>query len=266
MRVRMRPRPFRAPFTLPAFLTALGAALALASPAGFAARPFNTDDARIVDPDGWQIESFVKAQRGSKQTEFWFLPGRNFGGALDRFEFTLGGNVIDVDPGGTSNLVLAQVKTLLRPLTTNGLGLALTVGVGRLKPNTPIELVSTPFGVTTVAGEASTKVRYNPYLNAIASASALDDAVVLHLNAGATRNTSDNQTIGNWGVGAELAFSERVIGIGETYGLSEGKPAYQFGVRFWAVPARWQVDGTYGWQHASPANLRWISLGVRILW
>ena len=39
----------------------LAALLVLASPAGFAARPFNTDDARIVDPDGYQIESFVKA-------------------------------------------------------------------------------------------------------------------------------------------------------------------------------------------------------------
>ncbi len=245
---------------------ALSTLLALAAPSGHAARPFNTDDARVVDPDGWQIESYVKGQRGTKQTEFWFLPARNFGGALDRFEFTLGGNVVDQSPGGTSNLILAQVKTLLRPLERNGVGFALTVGVNRVKPGSTGEVVATPFDVTTVAGEASTKTHYDPYLNAIASLSVLDDAIVLHFNGGATRDTSSDQTIGNWGVGAEIAVTDRVFGIAETYGVSEGKPAYQAGIRFWAIPARWQIDGTYGWQHASPANLRWISIGVRILW
>jgi hypothetical protein len=240
--------------------------LVLANAPGFAARPFNTDDARVVDPDGWQIESYVKMQRGEKQNEFWFLPARNFGGALDRFEFALGGNVVDPDQGGNSNLIVAQVKTLLKPLETNGIGFAFSVGVSRLKPGSPGEVVITPFDITTTGDGTSTSTHYDPYLNAISSLSALDDGVVLHLNAGATRNTSSNQTIGSWGVGAEIRVTDRVFGIAETYGLSEGKPAYQAGIRFWAVPSRWQVDGTYGWQHASPANLRWISIGVRILW
>jgi len=248
------------------FPAALAAALALAHPAAFAARPFNTDDARVVDPDSYQIESYVRAQRGTKQTEFWFLPAVNFGGKLDRFEFTLGGNVIDQDPGGTSNLVLAQVKTLLKPLETNGVGFALSVGVSRLKPGTPAEVVITPFDVVTTSGETSTRTHYDPYLNGIASVSVLDDAAVFHFNAGATRNTSNDQTIGNWGVGAEIRVTDRVFGIAETYGVSDQKPAYQAGIRFWAIPLHWQVDGTFGWQNASPANLRWISVGVRILW
>jgi hypothetical protein len=240
--------------------------LLLASPAGFAARPFNTDDARVVDPDGYQIESYVKMQRGQKQTEFWFLPARNFGGALDRFEFTLGGNVVDPDPGGNSNLIVAQVKTLLKPLETNGIGFALSVGVSRLKPGSPGEVVITPFDITTAGGETSTATHYDPYLNAISSVSVLDDGAVLHFNAGATRNTSSNQTIGNWGVGAEIRVTDRVFGIAETYGVSDQKPAYQAGIRFWAIPSHWQIDGTFGWQHSSPANLRWLSIGVRILW
>lgn len=245
---------------------AAAALLALASPAAFAARPFNTDDARVVDPDGWQIESYVKAQRGTKQTEFWFLPARNFGGALERFEFTLGGNVVDITPGGTSNLILAQVKTLLKPLETNGVGFALSVGVNRLKPGTPGDVVTTPFDITTTGGGTSTSTHYDPYLNGIASISVLDDGVVFHLNAGATRNTSNNQTIGSWGVGTEIRMTERVFGIAETYGVSEQKPAYQAGIRLWAIPTHWQVDGTFGWQHSSPSNLRWVSIGVRILW
>ena len=251
----------------PLLVLALLAVLAvLASRGAFAARPFNTDDARVVDPGGYQIEAYVKDQRGIKETEYWFLPAVNFGGALDRFEFTLGGNVIRSEPNGNSDLVLGQVKTLLKPLETNGVGFALSVGVSRLNPGTSQEVVETPFGLVTVAGETSNKVHYDPYLNAISSVSVLDDAAVFHFNAGATRNTSNHQTIGNWGIGAEIALGGRVFGIAEGYGVSEQKPAYQVGIRYWAIPARLQIDGTYGWQHASPTNLDWISIGVRILW
>ena len=238
----------------------------LASRAALAARPFNTDDARVVDPGGYQIEAYVKDQRGIKETEYWFLPAVNFGGALDRFEFALGGNVIRSDPNGNSDLVLGQVKTLLKPLETNGVGFALTVGVTRLNPGTSLEVVSTPSGLVTVPGETSTRTHYDPYLNAISSVSVLNDTVVLHFNAGATRDTSAHQTIGSWGVGAEIALGGRIFGIAETYGVSNEKPAYQIGLRYWVIPARLQVDGTYGWQHASPENLNWISIGMRILW
>ena len=247
-------------------LLAFALLASLASRGALAARPFNTDDARIVDPGGYQIEAYVKDQRGIKETEYWFVPAANFGGALDRFEFTLGGNVIRSEPNGNSDLVLGQVKTLLKPLETNGVGFALTVGVTRLNPGTAQEVVATPFGLVTVAGESSTGTHYDPYLNAISSLAVLDDAVVLHFNAGATRNTSDNQTIGSWGVGAEIALGGRLFGIAEGYGVSNEKPAYQVGIRYWVIPSRLQIDGTYGWQHASPDNLNWISIGMRILW
>lgn len=245
------------------------ALLVLASPTGFAARPFNTDDARIVDPDGYQIETYVKGQRGVKQTEYWFLPAHNFGGALDRFEFTLGGNLFRSDENGNSNTIIGQVKTLLKPLETNGVGFAMTVGVARFKPGTPGAAFVTPIdGLTdpSASGDTSTKVAYNPYLNGISSVSVLDDAFVIHFNAGVLRDNADNTTIGNWGVGAEIRVTDRWFGIAETYGLSREKPAYQVGVRFWAIPGRLQIDTTYGWQHDNPVDLRWISLGVRILW
>jgi hypothetical protein len=238
----------------------------LASRGALAARPFNTDDARVVDPGGHQIEAYVKDQRGIKETEYWFLPAINFGGALDRFEFTLGGNVIRSDPNGNSDLILGQVKTLLKPLETNGIGFALTLGVSRGNPGPGQEVVETPLGPVTVAAESSTSTHYDPYVNAISSVSVLDDAVVFHFNVGATRDTSTSRTIGSWGVGAEIALGGSFYGIAETYGVSHEKPSYQVGIRYWAIPGRLQVDGTYGWQHASPDNLSWISIGVRILW
>ena len=49
-----------------------------------------------------------------------------------------------------------------------------------------------------------------------------------------------------------MRSADAVFGIAETYGVSNEKPAYQVGLRYWAIPARLQIDGTYGWQHASP--------------
>ena len=48
-----------------------------------AARPFVTDDARIVDPGGYQIETFVKRQHRFGEHEFWFLPAMNAGGRVE---------------------------------------------------------------------------------------------------------------------------------------------------------------------------------------
>ena len=53
-------------------LSALALLAVLASRDARAARPFNTDDARVVDPGGYQIEAYVKDQLGIKETEYWF--------------------------------------------------------------------------------------------------------------------------------------------------------------------------------------------------
>jgi hypothetical protein len=128
------------------------AALSLAVPTLCeAARPFNTDDARTVDPDGCQIETFYKEQRAYSGSEFWFLPACNRLGV----EWTVGGNRIE----GERNLVL-QAKKLLKPLETGGFGLAMSGG---------------SFG-----GDA--------FLNGIASFSLLDDWSVIHTNLGYFEN------------------------------------------------------------------------------
>jgi len=97
--------------------------LLLCGEQALAARPFNTDDARVVDPDGSQIETFVKRQHTVGEREFWFLPAHNFsalGGG--RVELTLGGIWVRSEPLGDSRAVVAQAKTLLKALEPNGMG------------------------------------------------------------------------------------------------------------------------------------------------
>lgn len=97
--------------------------LLLASVETRAARPFVTDDARIVDRDGCQVETFVKRQRRFDESEFGFLPSCNPWGA----ELTAGHSRVDGAPGDTRTTIF-QAKMLLKPLDTNGAGFALSVG------------------------------------------------------------------------------------------------------------------------------------------
>jgi hypothetical protein len=217
-------------------MRALLGILLLAAPLAHAARPFVTDDARIVDKDGCQVETFVKRQRRYDENEFWVLPACNPWGA----ELTLGHIRVDGALGDTRTTVI-QGKMLLKPLLTNGAGYALTLG--------------TFYGAAT-----------NPYLNAIGSFSLADDRVVVHTNLGALRDSAAKTTRATWGAGAEvLLMAPRLYGIVESYGVQGEKPTAHAGLRIWIVPNRVQVDTTVGVQR-STLERRFGTVGLRILW
>ena len=223
---------------------ALAAVSLLALPA-YAARPFVTDDARVVDPQGCQVETFYKRQREFRESEFWFLPACNPWG---RVELTLGANWIDSTQPGDSRTLIMQGKTLIKPLETNGAGFALTLGLAQVSPFQSARVV-------------------NPYINGIGSFSFFDDRVVLHTNLGAVRDNQIHLTRGTWGIGAEiLILAPRLYGIIESYGQRLDKPTLHGGVRIWIVPNRVQIDSTIGSQHATPFDRRFGTIGLRILW
>ena len=208
-----------------------------------AARPFVTDDARIVDPGGYQIESFYKRQNRFGENEFWFLPAMNPGGPV---ELTLGGMRVDSTLPGDSRTVIAQAKTLLKPLETDGIGYALTLGVARVSP----------FQASRVS---------NPYLNGIGSFSFHGDRVVVHANLGAQRDRLAGLTRGTWGLGSEFVLAPRFIAIAESYGQRGEKPTLHAGLRIWLIPNRVQLDGTLGHQNSGPPRHDFRSVGLRIL-
>jgi hypothetical protein len=188
-----------------------------------AARPFFTDDARVVDKGHCQVETFYKEQRTYAGSEFWFLPACNPLG----FEITAGGNRIE----GERNEIL-QTKFLLKPLETNGVGYAFSLG---------------EFGG-------------DPYFNAIGSASFLNDRAVVHANLGSFRDGG-----GTWGLGLEaLLAAPRVYGIFEAFGQHRETPTYHYGIRFWVIPNRFQIDTTRGDQAGAGAR-RFYTVGLRFI-
>jgi len=209
------------------------ALILLANPA-WAARPFVTDDARVVDKGHCQLETFTKSQRAYAGSEFWFLPACNpsFVPYQHGVELTLAYNRIESDHNG-----ILQAKTLLKPLETNGMGFAFSVGV---------------FG-----GE--------PFFNGIGSFSFLDDRSVIHTNLGAIKDHKADLTRGTWGIGLEqLLYGPRVYGILETYGQRGEKPTLHAGFRFWVVPNKIQIDATMGEQQSSPVR-RFNTIGLRLI-
>lgn len=198
------------------------AALIFFAAPAYAARPFFTDDARVVDRGHCQLESFYKEQRAYSGSEFWFLPACNPLGV----ELTIGGNRIE----GERNSIV-QGKYLFKVLQSNGYGLAASLGY---------------FGS-------------DPYVNGIASFSFLDDRAVVHTNVGAISAAGVT-----WGVGLEALLTTRVYGIVETFGQRSQTPTLHYGLRFWVIPNRFQIDATQGHQSADPEK-RFYSVGVRFL-
>jgi len=202
-----------------------------------AARPFVTDDARVVEEGGCQLESFVKRQARYEETEFWAVPACNPWGV----ELSAGHINVDSSRNGDSSTTLLQAKTLLKPLVTNGSGYAFSMGVFAGREN-------------------------NPYLNGIGSFSFADDRIVIHANLGVLRDNTAKNTQGTWGVGAEILLAApRWYAIAESYGTTSEKPTLHTGLRIWLVPNQLQLDTTVGMQHATPER-RFGSVGIRILW
>lgn len=204
-----------------------------------AARPMITDDARLTDAGACQVESWVHIH--GNQHEFWALPACNPGGNL---ELTLGGALAYDGNRSESGAAVIQLKTLFKPLETNGYGVGLAAGYA------------------TQPGSAHSG---NPYFYVPVSFSLIDDRVVLHTNLGYTRERENQENRLTWGLGSETQLTERTWLIAESYGQDKGHPFFQVGIRHWIIPNRMQIDTTYGSQFGAISDQHWFSIGLRLI-
>jgi hypothetical protein len=216
-------------------------ALAALPALAHAARPFVTDDARIVDPGGCQLESWAKARENGN--EFWLLPACNPFGNL---EISAGLGELRPDGAEPSRDKVLQVKTLFRELKPNGVGWGMAAGA-----------VARP-GPEGGGNRLSSVYAYFPV-----SASFRDDQWVVHANLGLQREREAGQTSLTWGLGTEAAVGSRLYAIGETYGDNRQNPFWQFGLRYWIVPGKVQVDATRGGEASRGGH--WFSIGLRLI-
>lgn len=206
-----------------------------------AARPFVTDDARLTTAGSCQLETWVRSYRDSH--EVWALPACNPTGNL---EFTVGAGRARTDGERGTNDHVFQLKTLFRPLSTNGWGWGLGVGTVRHPSINP-----------------GPNLLGNTYAYVPMSFSFLDDRVVVHANVGWLKERATQRHNATWGMGSELQAAPRVTLVAEAFGDNRQNPYWQMGGRLAIVPNRVQVDLTLGQQFAGPNASRWVSLGLR---
>jgi hypothetical protein len=207
-----------------------------------AARPFVVDDARIVDRGGCQVESWVKRNPGSH--ELWALPACNPFGA----ELTAGVGALYHDAPGNRDErdQQLQVKGLFRELRRNDYGWGLAAGmVRRADINTNQNLLASTYF-------------YLPL-----SLSFADDRFVLLTNVGGVDNRDRGRRGMSWGVGGEYYATERFVLLAEVYGATGLDRYAQAGLRYWLLPNRWQLDGSYGFQLNGGNRAEWFTLGFR---
>lgn len=214
---------------------------AFALPA-WAARPFVTDDARLTTAGSCQLESWVRVYPQSRET--WALPACNPGGNL---ELTMGGGWARYDEAPATKDQVFQLKTLFKPLETNGWGWGLAVGTVRHPEINP-----------------GPNLLGNTYAYVPVSASFLDDRAVVHANLGWLRDKATRRNNATWGLGGEYVLGSHVSAIAETFGDNRGKPYWQTGARIFIVPERVQIDATVGRQFSGPRGGQWISIGLRL--
>lgn len=204
-------------------------------PSARAARPMVTDDARMVDPQACQLETWRRT--GPAGVERWALPACNPGGGL---EITLGGARLGEGPG--SSLALLQAKTLFRPLQPDDWGWGLALGVVQ-RPGAPDDVYA-----------------YLPFSRSFGR-----DDLLVHANLGLQQEGATHRERLSWGLGLELPLGPRLGGIAEVFDPATGRPLIQLGLRAWLLPGRLQFDATTGGRLGGEAGSRWISLGLRLL-
>jgi len=206
-----------------------------------AARPMLTDDARIVDPKACQLESWV---RDSKDvTEYWALPACN---VSENLEVTIGGGLEGERGHSSFTNELYQLKSIIQPIAINQTGFAIVLGNGRDRKRTMNRAIQDWY--------INIPISY-PY----------NDRLVMHTNLGVTHLTDEHTEKMNWGLSSEYNYNERVDLISEVFNQSSNSTYFQFGLRYWLIKNRAQIDTTYMNSFNHIGEDQSFSVGLRLL-
>jgi len=162
-------------------------------------------------------------------------------------EFTLGSGIAKNNGESTTHDYVLQLKTLFKPLETNGWGIGLAIGKIRHPAIIP--------GPNNLG---------NTYAYIPLSTSFQDDKIVMHINLGWQHDHASDQDSMTWGVGGEFQLLPRLTAIAETFGDNRTQPYWQTGLRFTIVPDLFQMDTTIGQQVKSGSDGQWVSFGIRL--
>jgi len=207
----------------------------------YAARPMLTDDARIVDAKSCQLESWVRDSKNV--TEYWALPACN---VSENLEVTIGGSLEGESGHSSFANELYQMKSIIQPIAINQTGYSIVLGNGRDPKRT------------------MNKVIQDWYLN-VPISYPYNDRLVIHTNLGVTHLTDEKTEKMNWGLSSEYNYNEHIDLISEIFNQSSNSTYFQFGLRYWLIKNRAQIDTTYMNSFNHIGEDQSFSVGLRLL-
>ena len=209
--------------------------------AAFAGRPMVTDDATIVDDKSCQIEAWMEGT--SNRFTYWMLPACNFTGNL---ELTIGGAWTHENGSTRNTQVALQGKTVLKSLRPNDWGLGLAAGT------------------LWHAEGTSNRRSYRPYAYLPASFSFYDDRIIAHANMGWEYDSGERANHFTWGVATEVEIVKPVSAFAEIFGKERDRPSFQFGLWYWIVRDRVQVNAAYANRFGTPPGEYLFTVGINL--
>ena len=139
-----------------------------------------------------------------------------------------------------------QIKSIIRPIAINQTGYSIVLGNGRDPKST------------------MNKVIQDWYLN-VPISYPYNDQLVIHTNLGVTHVTDEKTEKINWGLSSEYNYNERIDLISEIFNQSSNRTYFQFGLRYWLIKNRAQIDTTYMNSFNHIGEDQSFSVGLRLL-
>jgi hypothetical protein len=205
-----------------------------------AGEPLVTDDASVIDPRTCQLESWIRPFHHGH--EIGLVPACN---VLEGLELSAGGSGVRADGEWSSTLQL-QAKTVFVPHDdVRPWSLGASAGAARD--------TSMPRG-----GSA-----FQTYFGRALASLYPTEALEVDLNLGLA-NSYGSGTYALAGAALQFQPVERAQLLAEIFKDEPGRGGAQVGVRFLAIPNRFELYASYGWRLGSGPADGWATFGIRL--
>ena len=212
----------------------------VASVAVRAGQPLITDDAAVIDPKTCQLESWVRPFHDGR--ELGFVPACN---VLENLELSAGGSRVRASGEVSSTFQLQGKSVFVQPSGERRWALGAQAGAAR--------------DTGMPRGGPSFQTHFGRGLVSLYPTEALE----IDLNLGLA-NTYGSGTYALAGAALQYLVAERVQLLGELFKDEPGRGGTQVGVRFLAIPHRFEMYLSGGRRLGGAPAEAWATIGIRL--
>lgn len=216
----------------------IAVAACIALPA-MAARPLNTEDASILEEKACQLETWLDRTRDA--TQGWLVPACNFGAHV---EWQAGFARTHAQGASAFSEAYVQAKTAWHPRDDGAWSVGAVAGVVRRPLRAAARGWRDAFATFPVSGDLG--------------------PVLVHVNAGWSRDAEARRDVTTWAIAIEQAPLARTVLLAEAFGQNREKPYLRAGLRHTAIPNRLDIDVSVVTRAGGERSERFVSVGLLV--